>query len=111
LSNLQRTVLRVLLFVVSLVVLGSVGGAAVYAAPLLLPLQWWAGKGLRAPVRMMWAVLAGATVAEVAWIITYNLFGEGQPQIWLIPIAAFALTTWVYARTMDSLRLPGRASL
>ena len=88
------------LVAVSAFLLLSMGGAIV-SAPLTLPLLFLVsrntqlGSGLRAAA----AVIAGLTVAEVAWAATYLTVAEAQPWIWLLPIAAGVGTAITLART------------
>jgi hypothetical protein len=91
------------LVAVSAFLLLSMGGAVV-AAPLTLPLLFLAGRngrlgpGLRAAA----VVIAGLTVAEVAWAATYLAVAESRPWIWLVPIAAGMATARVFVRPPGS---------
>ncbi len=98
-----RAVFGVLLFAATLVVLSSVGGAALWAAPVLLPLHWFAAQLTLGATRWLWIVLAGTTGAEAAWIVTYLALGESTLGLWLVPIAAFAtvvLGFWISLRSI-----------
>ncbi len=79
----------------------SVGGAAIVAAPLTIPLLYLALRGGRMGTgfRVAAVVIAALTVAEVAWAATYLTVEEAQPWIWLVPIAAGAATARTFART------------
>jgi len=63
-SLLSSGVARLLLGVAIVVLLASIGGAGVVAAPILLPLQWFAARRARKAEWWIWLVLAGATAAE-----------------------------------------------
>jgi hypothetical protein len=66
----------------------SMGGAVV-AAPATVPLLVLVARlhGRRA-VRWAALCLAAATVAEVAWAVTYVTVGEARPAVWLAPLCA-----------------------
>lgn len=64
-------------------------GGAIIAAPLTVPLMFVVAR--RHPTkafRAVGAALVGATVAEVAWAVTYLVADEAKPWIWLVPLAA-----------------------
>ena len=82
-----RTV-GVIVFCVAGFLLISMGGAII-AAPLTVPLMFVVVR--RHPTksfRAAGAALVGATVAEVAWAVTYVAVDEAKPWIWLVPLAA-----------------------
>ena len=75
-------------FCVAAFLLISMGGAII-AAPLTVPLMFVVAR--RHPTgsfRAVGAALVGATVAEVAWAVTYVAADEAKPWIWLVPLAA-----------------------
>ncbi|MGH9011402.1 MAG: hypothetical protein ACRDYF_16380, partial [Acidimicrobiia bacterium] len=88
------------LVAVSAFLLLSMGGAVV-AAPLTLPLLYFALRGGRmgAGLRVAAVVIAALTVAEVAWAATYLTIEEARPWIWLLPVAAGMGTAGAFART------------
>jgi hypothetical protein len=92
---------RASLAVVSLVALASVGGVGAIAAPILLPLHWFAARRAGKGEHWLWCVFAGATAAEAGWAITYLAVKETGPLIWLVPLVAFTATGgafgWVLA--------------
>jgi hypothetical protein len=97
LSAAWRSVLpvvrKMLLAVVTLLLLGSLGGAAAYASPVTLPLLFLAARFSRRTAEgILWAVLAAATALETAWLLTFVTLGESAPWIWLLPMLA-AITT------------------
>lgn len=66
------TVARLVLVAVTLVCLASMGGAMLFAFPLLVPLHWLASAG-RNPFRTAgWALLAGLSVFEGGWMMSYG---------------------------------------
>ena len=82
----------VALFCVSFFLLLSMGGAII-AAPLTVSLLFVVV--LHRPTmafRTIGALLAGATIGEVVWALTYVAADESKPWIWLLPLSA-ALAT------------------
>jgi hypothetical protein len=89
------------LFCVSGFLLLSMGGAII-AAPLTVPLLFVVM--LHRPTtafRTIGALLAGATVGEVVWALTYVAADESKPWIWLLPLSA-ALATAIALMRMSS---------
>ena len=75
-------------FIVAGFLLLSMGGAIV-AAPLTIPLMFVAVR--RHPTRafrVAGTLIAGLTVAELAWAAAYVTAGEAKPWIWLVPCVA-----------------------
>ena len=68
-------------------------GAAIYAAPVTVPLLSYATWSDRFNGR--WRVVAASTLilttVQCAWAITYLIVGESTPAIWLIPVVVFAI--------------------
>ena len=95
--NLRRAAIAAIL-AGTVVLLGSMGGA-ILAAPVLLPLLWWAARTTGRGVRLVGAILAALVVAEVAWAGVYLVVGERQPFIWLLPVLAAAVTVWLMLLT------------
>ena len=62
-----------LLVLVTFVCLLSMGGAMMFAVWLLVPLHWRAARGSGPFATGGWAYLAGASVFEAAWMITYGV--------------------------------------
>jgi hypothetical protein len=81
----------VVLFCVAAFLLLSMGGAII-AAPLTVPLMFVITRRHPTPVfRATGALLAGATVAEVVWALTYIVANEARPWIWLAPLVVAVL--------------------
>ncbi len=81
----------VAVFAIAAVLLVSMGGAVV-AAPITVPLLLLVVS--RHPSRrftIVGALLAGLTLGEVAWAITYQRVGESQPWIVLLPLLSCAI--------------------
>ncbi|MCU1430224.1 MAG: hypothetical protein JWL83_4224 [Actinomycetia bacterium] len=93
-----------LVFGVSGFLLLSMGGAIV-AAPLTVPaLVIVRHRHPSATFRVVAAILAAATIAEVAWALTYLALGETAPWIWLIPLVAGIATLAATARSRRQVR-------
>jgi hypothetical protein len=68
-------------FVVSAVLLTSIGGAAIFASPVTVPALWViAYAHPTRPFRYVGSTIAGLTVAEVSLIVPYVLFGLGRTE-------------------------------
>jgi hypothetical protein len=67
-------------------------GGAILAAPVLLPLLWWAARTTGRRIRVLGAILAALVVGEVAWAGVYVVIGERQPSTWALPALAAAVT-------------------
>lgn len=87
--NLRRAAIGAIL-TGTVLLLGSMGGAFL-AAPVVLPLLWWAARTSRG-VRLIGAILAALVVGEVAWAGVYVVVGERQPYIWALPALSAAVT-------------------
>jgi hypothetical protein len=89
--SLRRVVIGAIL-VGTVLLLLSMGGA-ILAAPVMLPLLWWAARTATGGVRLLGVILAALVVGEVAWAGVYLVVGERQPSIWaLLPALSVAMT-------------------
>jgi hypothetical protein len=70
-------------------------GGAILAAPVVLPLLWWAARTTGRGIRVIGAILAALVVGEVAWAGVYVVVGERQPYIWALPALSVAVTVWL----------------
>jgi hypothetical protein len=98
--NLRRAAIGAIL-VGTVVLLGSTGGA-ILAAPVLLPLLWWAARTTGRGIRVIGAILAALVVGEVAWAGVHVVVGERQPYIWALPALpalSAAVTVWLMLLT------------
>jgi hypothetical protein len=91
--NLRRVVIGAIL-VGTLLLLLSMGGA-ILAAPVLLPLLWWAARTTGRLVRVIGVILAALVVGEVVWAGVYLVVGERQPYVWALPALSAAVTVWL----------------
>jgi len=86
---LWRFVAKVVLAMVTLVLIGSMGGQMLL--PILLPAHLWAARSSGAVGRVLWSLPLGIGVGVMVWALTYTLVGEVQPAIWLAPLLAGVL--------------------
>jgi hypothetical protein len=96
----------VVLFCVAAFLLISMGGAII-AAPLTVSLMFVVTH--RHPTtafRAIATVLTGATVAEVAWALTYVVADEAKPWIWLIPLVAAIVSMTALLTTSETRERP-----
>ena len=92
-------VLGVLLFVVAAMLLTSIGGLGIVAAPVTLPLMVLVV--LRNPsrsFRVAGVVIGGLTAAELAWGLVYVVAGEPRVVIWMLPLACGIATALGFAK-------------
>jgi len=100
-SGLKRPWAIVAVAVGALLLLST--GGAILAAPVTLPLLYLAAGPDRADrahggVRVAALAVAGLTVAEIVWAATDVAVAGAEPWIWLLPVAAGAVTATVCAR-------------
>jgi len=95
--NLRRVAIGAIL-VGTVLLLLSMGGA-ILAAPMLLPLLWWATRTTTRGVRLIGVILAALVVGEVVWAGVYLVVGERQPYIWALPALSAAVTVWLMLLT------------
>lgn len=92
---------RLILGIVALVLLTSIGGAGIYAAPVTLPLLWvaaWqAGPALRAFLNLVAVLTAG----ELCWAFGY---AAGGLWVWVLPIVGMVAVTFGYPLSQRALR-------
>jgi hypothetical protein len=98
--NLRRVVSGAILVGTGLLLL-SMGGA-ILAAPLVLPLLWWAARTTGGGIRVIGAILAALVVGEVVWAGVYVVVGERQPYMWALPALSAAVTVWLMLVTTRS---------
>lgn len=106
------TRLSVGLFLLSGLLLLTMGGAVV-AAPLTVPLMYVAvRRHPTAAFRWVGGVLAGLTTVELAWAVVYVVDEETKPSIWLAPlafgVAVLALFATAQSQARRSSRSPSR---
>jgi hypothetical protein len=93
---------KVTLAAFTILCLLSIGGAMLFAAPVLVPLHVFVATRSGPVGAGAWALLAGLSIGEITLFATYSLVGEVQPFIWLVPVAALAGTgmavMWLAAR-------------
>ena len=62
---------KTLLVLATLVCLASIGGAMLFAFPVLVPLHVVASRGSGPFATGGWALLAGLSIFEAGWMLTY----------------------------------------
>ncbi len=74
-SRAARILGHAVLLTVTGALLTSIAGAAVIAAPVLLPLLFWAGWRTRSALRWLYLILAAVIVVEAA-VMIYNTVND-----------------------------------
>jgi len=69
--------LKVVLALVALVLLTGFGGEGAYAAPITLPLLWFATRHTASRWRWALVVIASLTGFEAGWVLVYAVSGAG----------------------------------
>jgi hypothetical protein len=85
---------------VALVLLISVGGEGIVAAPVTLSLLYWrARRHSSRAARVGIGVIAGLTGAEFVWGIVYKAAGDAEPKpwIWLLPLVGGCALIYAFA--------------
>jgi|Marorgknorr_s2lv_3_1036020.scaffolds.fasta_scaffold51873_2 hypothetical protein len=76
----------------------SMGGAAIFAAPVSVPLLIVALRSER--IGRRWNLAAGSvmglTIGQCAFVAVFAVQGDAQPLVWLVPVAAI-IGTWAIA--------------
>lgn len=103
---------KVLLVLVTLLFLASMGGGMAYVWWLLVPLHWMAAKRSGPWGTAGWALLAAASVSEVAWMTLYVVSGHNEAVAAVTMPIAFAVTALAFvwaqsSKTMRSSPSPG----
>ena len=96
---------RLALGLVALVLLTSIGGAGIVAAPVTLPLLWFAGRHASRTLRTFLDVVAVLTAAEVGWAFGYAAGGVWE---WAVPFATAATVAVAYPLTQRRASAAGR---
>ncbi len=89
---------KLLLAAATLLCLASMGGAMLYAFPVLVPLHWLAARSSRSPAAVgAWALLAGLSLFEAGWMLTYVATGHEAVAVSL-GVVALAATITLFLR-------------
>ena len=87
-TSAAERILSVLLLVVAAMLLTSIGGLGMVAAPATLPLMMWAvARHPSRAFRVAGALIGGLTAAELTWGLVYIVAGEPPLVIWMLPLA------------------------
>lgn len=92
-----RLLAKTALTLVTLVFLASIGGAMVFAFPVLVLLHWWATRRSGPAGATWWALLAGLSLAEVAAIAALTVAGDGW-QVAVALVVPLVATVAVFVR-------------
>jgi hypothetical protein len=84
------------------VALVSVGGAVLWASPILLTGHWFALKNSHGRIQMFWVVLAAATAAEATWLLIYATSESDDWPTMLIALGVGALVFLIGRRQRDN---------
>jgi hypothetical protein len=103
------TGIKIALAVLTLLLMVSFGGQVLI--PILTPLHVWAANRSGPIGRVLWAVPTALSTAAVGWVMAYELFGEAQPMIWLMPLLAALAGGWVFGRVSATPRSRREADL
>jgi hypothetical protein len=68
---------KAVLVAVTLVFLASMGGGMLFAFPVLVPLHWLASRTSGPVGTGGWALLAGLSLFEAGWMMTYVVTDDG----------------------------------
>jgi hypothetical protein len=91
------TLARVLVLLAAMFLLTSLGGAAVFGAPVTLPLLYVSVRTSPArEYRFAGTLVAVLTSLELGWTSAYVVAGEHSPLIWLMPTRGALGTLYVF---------------
>ena len=103
-SRVGLAALQIVLGALTPLLLLSIGGAGIYAAPALLPLLWVTAHASRGGLRVYLTVLAALTAAETIWAFAWSLIPSLQA---ILPLSAVVATGFLFAKTCGR-ALPSR---
>lgn len=89
LDVISSALITVAFFLISAVLLISMGGEGIVAAPVTIPLLYIRVRMRPTkPFKIVGGLLIGLTTAELCWGIVYKLAGDAEPKpwIWLVPL-------------------------
>ena len=102
LDAIASALLTVGIFLITVVLLISVGGEGIVTAPLMIIPLLYIRVRMRPtkPFKFIGGLLAALTAAELGWGITYRLAGNSEPKpwIWLVPLAGAVATATAFVR-------------
>ena len=83
----------IVLVLVTLLCLSSMGGAMLFAFPVLVPLHWLSARRSGPVATAGWALLAGLSLFEAGWMLTYLATGTGHEAVSLSVGAVVGVAT------------------
>ena len=93
--------MRILVGAAASFLLISMGGQVI-AAPVTVPLLWWAARSTSTRwARGIYIAIASLTMLIVGWAVAYVVGGERQPFIVLYPTLATLTTIIVFVTTTE----------
>jgi hypothetical protein len=102
-----RSLVKVSIVLVTLVLMTGLGGEAIAGSPGIVPALWWAlGEARTRAGRIGITLLASLVMTEVGWYLAYASIGERQPYISGSPVLAFLVTDALFS--LRSARLDRR---
>ncbi len=97
---------KVVLVLATLVCLSSMGGAMLFAFPVLVPLHWLAA-GRSGPVAAGgWALLAALSIFQAGWMLSYLATGNVVLGFAVGGLAATGTAAWFILRTASRAAAP-----
>lgn len=87
---------KLVLAAVTLLLCVSMGGQL--GLPVLLPAHLWAARRSGPVGRILWSLPAGVAGAIFVWLAIYTTAGEPTTVIWLAPLGAAVLATYLMWR-------------
>jgi hypothetical protein len=91
---------KTLLVGATVVCLLSIGGAMLFAFPVLVPLHWLAARGSGPVGAGGWAALAAFSLFEAGWMLSYTLTGTVVPSLFVgigLGLGVAVLLLWARA--------------
>lgn len=89
---------KVALVLVTLLCLSSMGGAMLFAFPILVPLHWLAGRDSGSFAVGGWALLAALSVFEAGWMLAYIASNHAAAGLAVGLAAAVGVAAWFLLR-------------
>jgi hypothetical protein len=93
---------RFVVGLVCLALLTSIGGAGIFAAPVTLPVLWFAAHSARPLGRALLDLVAALTAAEVAWAVAYAAWGDAALLTRVVPVCAGLAVAVLYPLSQRS---------
>jgi hypothetical protein len=90
---------KTVLVLATVVCLLSIGGAMLFAFPVLVPLHWLAARSSGPVGAGGWAALAGFSLFEAGWMLSYAVTGTVLPSLFVgVGLGLGVAVLFVWAR-------------